>query len=83
MKTKFIPIIIMLVAGLVASLLTWFNEYEVSDSLLIILIVLVVFYLLGLIVKAVFDRALRVEKLEDESEIEEKSENEEKTEEEE
>lgn len=54
MKTKNIPIIIMLTAALVTSIVMYVNEYELNVTLTTILIVFFVFYILGLLVKKTF-----------------------------
>lgn len=56
MKTKQIPAIIMLVAGFIACLAGMNAHMEVADFLKMLLIVLVVFYVLGCIVKQIVDK---------------------------
>lgn len=46
------PLILMLVAGAAACGITFFQEYTMFERLLIIFIVLLVFYILGSIMKA-------------------------------
>ena len=48
-KMKMIPLIIMLVAGSITSIMTYCFQYEIKTALLVLLSVLLVFYLLGLI----------------------------------
>lgn len=55
MKRKLLPPFIMLVAGLIASIRTFFLHYDTKSSLIILLVVLVVFYVLGSILKYVLD----------------------------
>lgn len=45
------PLILMLVAGAVTCIITFFQEYTVFERLLILFIVLLVFYILGSIMK--------------------------------
>lgn len=59
MRTKFIPIIIMLAAGFVSCIITILNKYEVSDSLLIILLTLVGFYVIGYIARKILEKVLK------------------------
>lgn len=56
MKTKSIPAIIMLVAGFVACIAGMNAHMEVADFLKMLLIVLVVFYVMGCIVKQIVDK---------------------------
>lgn len=53
------PLILMLVAGAVTCVITFFQEYAIFERLLILFIVLLVFYILGSIMKLTlnyFDR---------------------------
>ena len=43
------PLIIMLIAGSVTSIMTYYFEYEIKTALLVLLSVLLIFYLLGLL----------------------------------
>lgn len=56
MKTKQIPAIIMLVAGFIACLAGMNAHMEVADFLKMLLIVLVVFYVLGCMIKQIIDK---------------------------
>lgn len=55
MKRKLLPPFIMLTAGLIASIRTFCLHYDAKSSLIILLVVLVVFYVLGSILKYVLD----------------------------
>ena len=58
-KMKMFPLILMLVAGSVTSIMTYYFQYEIKAALLVLLSVLLVFYLLGLLLINViisFDR---------------------------
>ena len=46
---KYIPFILMLSAGSIASIMTYVFQYEIKAALLVLLSVLLVFYLLGLL----------------------------------
>lgn len=56
LKTRPIPAIIMLLAGLAAAITTYVNRYPVKDALLIILVSMIVFLIIGNIVKMILDR---------------------------
>lgn len=56
MKTKTIPAISMLLGCLVAVICTFINGYKLIDTLKILLIVLVVFLIIGFIIKAILDK---------------------------
>lgn len=56
MKTKTIPAIIMLLAGFIACLAGINAHMEVADFMKMLLIVLIIFYILGCIVKAIVDK---------------------------
>lgn len=73
-KTKLIPPFIMLMAGAIASILTFLNHYDIKDMLFILLIVLVIFYILGLVVKKILDTFTVVDEksVSDEGEVIEK-----------
>ena len=46
---KMFPLILMLVAGSITSIMTYYFQYEIKTALLVLLSVLLVFYLLGLL----------------------------------
>ena len=48
-RMKMFPLIIMLIAGSVTSIMTYYFEYEIKTALLVLLSVLLIFYLLGLL----------------------------------
>lgn len=66
MKTKNIPIVVMLTAALVTSIVMYVNKYDLSVTLTTILIVFFVFYILGLLVKKILDKYCSPVKPEDE-----------------
>lgn len=56
MKTKTIPVILMLVAGAMACVLGFVYRYEKTQFFTMVLTVLIVFYMLGCIVKIIIDK---------------------------
>lgn len=79
MKQKYIPAFIMLAAGAVTSILDIIHKTPKLDSLKRLLLVLLVFYIIGLIAKAIIKKATAIrvkevieeENTTDESELEE------------
>jgi len=61
MKTKTIPVILMLVAGAMACVLGFVYRYETTQFFTMVLTVLIVFYMLGCIVKLIIDKNFPVE----------------------
>lgn len=55
MKRNMIPIILMLAAGAITSIITFIKDYELTKMLWTLLIVLILFYLLGVAIKKVLD----------------------------
>lgn len=55
MKTKQIPLVVMLFAGAVASITTTLMHYELETSLWILLAVLLVFYVVGCVLQRTID----------------------------
>lgn len=56
LKTRPIPAIVMITAGLSAAVMTRLDGYPVKDALIVILVSMIVFLILGEIIKAVLDR---------------------------
>lgn len=54
-KRKMLPIILMLTAGAITSIIAYLRDYELTRMLWMLLGTLIVFYLLGLGVKKVLD----------------------------
>lgn len=50
-QLKLLPAFIMLLAGALTSILTFYSGYDTKDALVILLIVLIVFYILGAILQ--------------------------------
>ena len=61
MKTKSIPAIIMLIAGALACILGFVYQYKTTQFFTMLLTVLIVFYVLGCIVKVIIDKNFPVE----------------------
>lgn len=57
MKERYIPALIMLVAGAVTSILDIIHQVELLTSLKRLLLVLILFYIIGLIAKSILKRA--------------------------
>lgn len=57
-RIKYIPVIVMLIAGLVACVVTFINRYKALEAMITILVVLIIFYIIGLIVKVLFNKIL-------------------------
>lgn len=74
MKTKNIPTIVMLTAALVTSIVMYINEYDLSMTLITILIVFFAFYILGVLVKILLDKYCLPPKPEGESDEEKEQE---------
>lgn len=55
MKTKFIPATVMLLGGAVACVVTFFNHYSLNDMLVVLLLTLLVFLVLGVVIRLIFD----------------------------
>lgn len=58
MKTRYIPAVTMLSAGAVISIASIVKQWDVLYSLKLLLGVLIVFYIIGLIAKAMITRTL-------------------------
>ena len=56
MKTKHIPALVTLLAGAVAALLMWLWKVDFFTFTRNLLIVLVIFYILGSVIKVILDR---------------------------
>ena len=69
MNQKYIPALIMLVAGAVTSILDIINRTPKIDSLKRLLLVLILFYFIGLVAKAIIKRAVAMKATEDIEEL--------------
>jgi len=70
MKTNYIPAIIMLLAGFLYCIIGIKNKVEVTDFCIQLIIVLLVFYILGGIIKMVLDAFMKKPELPKEEDIE-------------
>ena len=55
MDTKRIPAFVMLLAGAVATIVTYINHYSLEDMLVVLILTLIVFLIIGVAIKLVFD----------------------------
>ena len=60
MRDKFIPAVIMLIAGMVTSIINIVNKVELNTGLKRLLLVMIIFYIIGLIAKAIIMRASKI-----------------------
>lgn len=74
-RMNFIPGVITLLAAAVASIVLIINKYPLKDFLIRLLIVIIVFYFVGIIVRSIAKAFLKVEIPEEEA-VEEESETE-------
>lgn len=51
MKRKMVPIFLMLLAGAITSIITFIKDYELTKMLWTLLVVLIVFYALGVVIQ--------------------------------
>lgn len=61
MKTKQVPVIIMLVAGLITCILGFTMQMETAQFVRTLVIILISFYILGCIAKLVLDKNFKEE----------------------
>lgn len=54
MKLKYIPPFLMLLAGAVSSIVMFTMHYELKTTLSVLLVVLIVFYIAGVLLKVMF-----------------------------
>ena len=69
MREKYIPAIIMLIAGTAASIINIINKVELITGLKRLLFVLVLFYIIGLIAKAIIVKTMNAIPKETQEEI--------------
>ena len=75
MQTKRIPALTMLLGCSVAGIAAYKNHYSLEEMLITLLIVIVIFFILGVVVKVLFDRFIPIPKenaVSDEGEVIEK-----------
>ena len=78
MNTNKIPALVMLLAGAVAVIVTYINHYSLEDMLVVHILTLIVFLILGVVIKLIFD-SFHIEepdedRVDDEGEVVEKTE---------
>lgn len=78
MNTNRIPALVMLLAGAVAVIVTYINHYNLEDMLVVLILTLIVFLIIGVIIKLIFD-SFHIEepdedRVDDEGEVVEKTE---------
>ncbi|MBQ8666497.1 MAG: hypothetical protein IJ526_06520 [Lachnospiraceae bacterium] len=78
MNTNKIPALVMLLAGAVAVIVTYINHYSLEDMLVVLILTLIVFLILGVVIKLIFD-SFHIEepdedRVDDEGEVVEKTE---------
>ena len=61
MFIRFIPIIMVLIASIITLLVSIFNDFEIIFSLKILAIVIIIFYIIGNIVKLLVNKILTME----------------------
>lgn len=74
MTRKEMPLILMLLAGLTTCLVAYFRGFKLSSMLIALLATLVVFYIIGCIIRMIFDSfdKEKKERVSDEGEVIEK-----------
>lgn len=60
MKTRRLPAIIMLIAGLITCIITIIKKFEVIDALTTLLMVLLSFYVIGVFVRIAVDKIINI-----------------------
>ena len=61
MFIRFIPILMVLIASIITLLVSLFNDFEIIFSLKILVIVIILFYIIGNIVKLLVRKILTME----------------------
>ena len=61
MFIRFIPILMVLIASIITLLVSIFNDFEIIFSLKILAIVIILFYIIGNIVKLLVNKILTME----------------------
>ena len=80
-RTKYIPSIISLAAGLIASIVAIINKYSSLETMIVVLVALIVFYIIGSIIRYVANKMLIIPEPEETESEETESEEEENPEE--
>lgn len=78
MNTNRIPALVMLLAGAVAVIVTYINHYSLEDMLVVLILTLIVFLVIGVVIKLIFDsfhiEEVDEDRVDDEGEVVEKTE---------
>ena len=61
MFIRFIPVIMVLIASIITIIVGIFNDFEINFSLKILAIVIILFYIIGNIVKSVIKKILTMD----------------------
>lgn len=80
-RTKYIPSIVSLTAGLIASIAAIINKYSSLETMIVVLVALIVFYIIGSIIRYVANKTLIIPEPEETEEEETESEEAENSEE--
>lgn len=67
MRDRFIPAVIMLIAGMVTSIINILNHVKLNTGLQRLLLVMIIFYIIGLIAKAIIMRASNLKPAQEET----------------
>ena len=70
-RTKYIPSIVSLLGGLIACIFTMLNPYETYEIFLFVFVAMIVFYIVGAIIRIIINKVLFVTKVDEDSETEE------------
>lgn len=77
MNTNRIPALVMLLAGAVAVIVTYINHYSLEDMLVVLILTLIVFLIIGVVIKLIFDsfhiEEVDEDRVDDEGEVVEKT----------
>ncbi len=74
MRKKYIPAFITLIAAAITSIINVYNKVDVSTGLRRLLLVIVIFYIVGLIAKAIINKAFSEKPKKEEPEEEQEDE---------
>lgn len=71
MRTRYIPGIVMLTAGLITSIICLVKGYEIIYSLSLLLVVMIIFAIIGFISKKIIENQIREYQEQEEARLEE------------
>lgn len=69
MKFRNLPSIISLISGFFVCIITLLNDYSIEESLWKLVIVIAIFYLIGLIIRKILNKAFEEKPISNEEEI--------------